>query len=77
MEKMTTEERVSFWMGIIEGLAHARYVKDNKEPAGRACIYNWMRESNSNEKLREAFLKYPNAMPGQIVGILVAVECGE
>lgn len=77
MEKMSAEERTTFWAGIIEGLAHARYVKDNKDPAGRACIYAWFYDDKQNqEKIREASLKYPNALTGQIIGALVATKCG-
>lgn len=77
LEKMSPGERVAFWAGIIEGLAQARYVKDNKDPAGRACIYAWFYdEPNSRDKIREASLKYPGALTGQIIGALVATKCG-
>ena len=77
MEKMPANERFAFWSGIIEGLAQARYVKDNKDPAGRACIYAWFYdEPNSRDKIREASLKYPDALTGQIIGTLVAAKCG-
>ena len=77
MEKMSAEQRFTFWAGIIEGLAHARYVKDNKETTGRACIYRWFYdEPASRDKIREASLKYPDALTGQIIGTLVATKCG-
>lgn len=77
MEKMPASERFAFWSGIIEGLAHARYVKDNKDPAGRACIYAWFYDQpGSRDKIREASLKYPDALTGQIIGALVATKCG-
>jgi hypothetical protein len=77
MSNMAPEERYTFVAGIVEGLAHARYVKDGKDPAGRACIYAWFYDEKlTMKKIFEAFDRYPNALPGQIVGALVATKCG-
>lgn len=38
-ERMSAGERAAYLASIIEGLAHARHVRDGKETAGRSCIY--------------------------------------
>lgn len=76
-QKMSADQRAIYLAGIVEGLAHARYVKDNKDPAGRSCIYRWFYdEKDTQRKIGEAFARYPDALPGQIVGALVATKCG-
>lgn len=77
MSNMSPEDRYTFVAGIVEGLAHARYVKDNKDTAGRSCIYNWFYDDRANlEKIYAGFERYPGALPGAVVGALVSVDCG-
>lgn len=53
MEKMKAEERLPYLAGVVEGLAYARYARDNKDvPAdkkttlGMKCIYDWFYVDN-------------------------------
>lgn len=76
-EKMTAPERAAFLAGIVEGLAHARYIKDDKATEGRSCIYSWFYDDKSTlPKIHEAFERYPDTLPGRIIGALVATKCG-
>lgn len=77
MQKLQGEDRYTYVAGIIEGLAHGRFVKDSKDPKGRACIYEWFFEDKATiQKIYAAFEKYPDAMPGAVVGALAATKCG-
>ena len=77
MTKMSANDRYPFVSGIVEGLAHARYIRDGKKTAGRACIYAWFYDDKATlQKIYEGFRRYPNALPGQVVGTLAAVKCG-
>jgi hypothetical protein len=77
LEKMTDEQQVTFIAGIVEGLAHARYVNDNKAPEGRDCIYDWYYGDKATiGKIVAAFERYKDAMPGAIVGTLAVTKCG-
>lgn len=77
MTKMGTSDRYSFVAGIVEGLAHARYIRDGKTPKGRSCLYGWFYDDKATlQKIYEGFRRYPNALPGQVVGTLAAVKCG-
>lgn len=74
---MEAAERYTFVAGIVEGLAHARFIKDNKATEGRACIYAWFYDDKgTRDKIFEAFARYPNALPGQVIGALAATKCG-
>jgi hypothetical protein len=77
MEKMEPADRFTFMVGVIEGLANARYVQDGKDPKGRACIYNWFHADAKKAmgKLEEAMRRYPDAMPGQIAASLTGRAC--
>jgi hypothetical protein len=77
MEKMEGSDRYTYVAGIIEGLAHARFVKDNKDTQGRACIYTWFYDDKATlPKIYAAFEKYPGTLPGAVVGALAATKCG-
>lgn len=70
-------DRYTYVAGIVEGLAHARFVKDNKDTKGRACIYGWFYEDKETlPKIYAAFGKYPGALPGAVVGALAFAKCG-
>ncbi len=74
---MNAGDRYLYVAGIVEGLAHARFVRDNKDPKGRACVYDWFFEDKANlPKIYAAFEKYPGAQPGAVVGALVSAKCG-
>lgn len=77
MEKMEGRERYTYVAGIVEGLAHARFVKDQKDPKGRACIHSWFYdEKDTIQKIYEGFQRYPGVLPGAVVGALAATKCG-
>ena len=84
MEKMDANDRVSFISGIIEGLAYARFARDNehiegdkKTTAGMKCIYDWFYdEPHALDLIYLAFGKYPNYLPGAIISNLIKQDCG-
>jgi len=77
MEKMPATERLAFVAGIIEGLAYARLVKDNKQPTGSNCIIGWFYDKKDRIRdIYQAFERFKEHMPGTIVATMVARECG-
>ncbi|BBK29684.1 hypothetical protein STHU_03180 [Allostella humosa] len=78
LEKMSGAERVAYLAGIIEGLAYARYVKDDKQAAGMGCIYDWFYKTRGRSlDIEKAFGRYKEHSPGAIVAALVTKECGK
>ena len=84
MEKMDANDRVSFISGIIEGLAYARFARDNehvegdkKTTTGMKCIYDWFYEKpHAIDLIYLAFGKYPTYLPGAIISNLIKQDCG-
>ena len=77
MEKMDGGERYTYVAGIVEGLAHARYINDDRDTAGRSCIYRWFYDDKSTiDLIYEGFRRYPQLLPGQVVGTLATQQCG-
>jgi len=77
MEKMPENARVPFVAGIIEGLAYARYARDNKQVTGMGCIYDWFyKKKDRIQDVYQAFNRFKDHTPGAIVAAMVAKECG-
>lgn len=80
MEKMEPKERIGYVSGVIEGLAYARYVKDNPDETGSSCIYDWYYK-NSKERWSKSilptFVKHSDKPVGVILYVLTKRECGE
>lgn len=85
MEKMSANERAPYIQGVIEGLAFARYQRDNQHVEGDAkvvtgmkCIYNWFYEKPSTlDVIYVAFKKYPDYTPAAIISSLIKQSCPE
>lgn len=77
LDKMDARERYVFIAGIVEGLAHARYEADGRDPAGRSCIYRWFYEDKAAAgNIEQAFSLYRDRLPGSVVGALIQMRCG-
>ena len=48
---MSPDERFAYVGGVVEGLAFARWIADNRNTEGRDCILNWY-FANDNESAR-------------------------
>ena len=77
MEKMPQTERYPFVAGIVEGLAYARYARDNKQVSGMECIYKWFYGKKDRiQDVYQAFNRFKDHTPGAIVAAMVVKECG-
>ena len=84
MDKMPVRERTAFVMGIVEGLAQARFRKDTErkgsaDQSGMNCIYKWFYADSSKrlDTIEAAFAKYQDQYPSTLLYVLVKRECGE
>lgn len=76
MEKMPADDRYTYVAGIVEGLATARYLADDKQTTGMSCLYRWFYgNSGTAEIIGAAFRRFPEHYPGVIVATLVGKEC--
>ncbi|RFB04279.1 hypothetical protein DX908_02650 [Parvularcula marina] len=84
LEVMNHAERNIYYFGIVEGLAYARFLKDDKETDGMACIYDWYlgQEKFTDApdailEIEEASIRYKDHTPGAVVGALTRMRCPE
>lgn len=74
---LTSEQRVLFLAGVIDGLAYARFVADGKKTDGMNCVYGWFASKDNRhlEVIHEAFKRRPDFLPSAIVSALVERAC--
>lgn len=84
MDKMPVRERVSYVAGIVEGLAHARFLADTKRSGendsnGMKCIYDWYysADGQTHMQVEAAFRKYPQHYPATLIIAMLKKRCGE
>lgn len=84
MKEMPTRERTAYIMGIVEGLAYARFEKDtaksgSKDTSGMSCIYSFFYDDNVKalDRIEAAFTKYGEHSPAVVLTAIVKKECGE
>ena len=84
MKEMPVRERAAYIMGIVEGLAYARFRSDtiasgSKDEAGMQCIYRWFYEDTnaSFDRIEAAFTKYAGHFPSTLLAAMIKKECGE
>lgn len=76
--EMETGHRFAYLSGVVEGLAYARFVADGRqESPGMACIYGWFYgDENAAATILAAFERFPDHLPGAVIGALVQRRCG-
>ncbi|MFT6658547.1 hypothetical protein [Maritalea sp.] len=78
LNKMTSDQQVSYVTGIVDGLAYARWRNGNKDGEGLRCITGWLGGKTDRWPLIDAFFaKHPTRQPAALLYILVSKECGE
>lgn len=84
VDEMPIRERTSYVMGIVEGLAYARFVQDTKEKgeqdqSGMNCIYRWLHSDMVGRMghIDTAFRKYSEHLPSVVIAAMAKKECGE
>jgi hypothetical protein len=84
MKEMPARERTAYILGVIDGLAYARFRKDTiakgqKDETGMNCIYRWSQMGSLGTllKIEKTFGRYPDQHPLVLIGAMVKKECGE
>lgn len=78
LKKMETKELNAYLTGLIDGFAHARYMREGKKAdGGMKCIYDWFFDGKNTMKLIvQAFRKYPKHAPNAIIAAIIKQKCG-
>jgi len=77
---MTSKEKFIHVSGVVDGLAFARWLADDKNPAGMNCITDWFYKSKTEEvwtQILDWFEKHPDQQVSALTYALIRSECGE
>lgn len=84
LQQMPVRERAAYIMGIVEGLAYARFRKDTiaagtKTDTGMSCVYDWFYRDTAAtyERIEATFRKYADHHPSTLLAAMIKKECGE
>ena len=76
MNKMTSDQQVSYVEGVIEGLAFSRWQRDKPERTGIQCIYRWADRKDKWPRIEQWFARHPTRQVGPLLYILIKKDCG-
>lgn len=78
-KNMSVKERHVYLIGVVEGLAEARWRKDSPDQTGMDCIFDWyLSEPKVRAKELDAWFKrYPDKPVETLLYLLIKKECGE
>ncbi|CUH99080.1 hypothetical protein PHA8399_01196 [Leisingera aquaemixtae] len=80
MENMSAEEQNAYISGVVEGLAFARWLADERDETGMQCIWNWYLHSDQRARFNaqmDWFEKHPEQQVSTLMYALIREECGE
>ena len=79
-ENLSVEAQTSYVAGVVEGLAFARWIADDRAYEGMDCILEWYYRSGDTSAFRAAldmFDQHPDQHIGTLMYALIREECGE
>lgn len=84
LKEMPPAEFTTYTLGIVEGLAYARFLRDTEKSGrrnedGMGCIHRWYHGDTKARfnKMMQAFEKYSEHHPTTILYAMIKKECGE
>lgn len=79
LNKMTSEQSVSYINGVIEGLAYSRWLRDRPSSKGSKCIYDWYYQGGkkSFNQTMSWLERHPDKPVGALIYVLTKKKCGE
>ena len=66
LNKMNSDQRVSYIAGVVEGLAYSCYLRDRPNQSGMKCVHDWYASDNTIVNV----LKWLGRHPDKPVGVL-------
>lgn len=79
-ENMSTDEQVAYISGVVEGLAFARWMADDRDTAGSQCIWDWFLHSDQTVRINaqmDWFEQHSDQQVSTLMYALIREECGE
>lgn len=78
LKEMSTDERVGYISGVVEGLAYARFLRDRPSEKGMNCVYGWYGNGGAKQwkQIQSWFERHPDKPVGALLYVLIKKECG-
>ncbi len=76
LNKMTSDQQVSYVAGVVEGLAFSRWQRDKPDRTGIQCIYKWAGKKDKWPKIEQWFGRHPDKSAGPLLYVLIKQDCG-
>jgi hypothetical protein len=79
-ENMSSDEQYAHISGVVDGLAFARWLADDRDDTGMQCILDWFYRSDQRESFNarmDWFEKHPDQQVSTLMYALIREECGE
>ncbi|MGH1330673.1 MAG: hypothetical protein ACRBBK_07310 [Paracoccaceae bacterium] len=80
LNTMNADQRHGYLVGVVEGLATARWLQDKPDQTGMQCISNWYLQrpqSVVSNEIETWFARHPERQAGLLLSVLIKRECGE
>ena len=80
LEFMPPNERTAYVDGVVEGLAFARWIADDRDQTGMNCVLGWYYGDGNGQAYqiaRDFFDQHPDQHIGTLMYALIREECGE
>ena len=79
-KNLTYDERQHYVSGVVEGLAFARWIADDRNTEGMNCIWDWYLGGDPEQVIRSIwtmFDRHPDQQVSTLMYALIREECGE
>jgi hypothetical protein len=80
MENMTSDAQFAHISGVVDGLAFARWLADDRYDTGMQCVLDWFYQSDQRERFNarmDWFEQHPDQQVSTLMYALIREECGE
>jgi hypothetical protein len=79
LNEMEPKQQHSFVIGIVEGLAYSRFLKERPDETGMSCVQNWIYKDTAMrwKEINVFFRKHLTKPPTTLLHHMIKKECGE
>ena len=79
LNEMEPKQQHSLVIGIVEGLAYSRFLKERPDESGMTCVQNWIYKDTVMrwKEINVFFRKHLAKAPTVLLHHMIKKECGE
>ena len=79
LDNMSAEQHTAYVSGVVNGLAYARWLAEDRDDSGMLCIYDWYYKTDQRERFNERmdwFERHPDQQVSVLMYALIREYCG-